>query len=287
MPVLKNKTQGQYVNVYKEILKNPSLNLRDRGMVVTLLSLPDNWDFNIAGLAKILPDGKCCIRASLDRLEQLGYLTKEQDRTEKGTFGRNILEIHETPLSGFLLTGNQVTDKPTTVNRTQYNNNKLNNKECITNQSINHQCEEDGMIDDIAIIKDLIAENIRLNDFYEIAGDRKAEMEMIREIYDTICDVVCFPRETMVIKGTTYPWQVVKAQFMKLKSVHISNLLGRLIDNRLEIKNMEAYLVSTLYSESISGTLKDQADLHDDYLRYLRGNPYENMKVERRENVGK
>ena len=36
MPVFKNKTQGQYVNVYKDILKNHSLSLRDRGMVVTL-----------------------------------------------------------------------------------------------------------------------------------------------------------------------------------------------------------------------------------------------------------
>ena len=31
MPVFKNKTQGQYVNVYKDILKNHSLSLRDRG----------------------------------------------------------------------------------------------------------------------------------------------------------------------------------------------------------------------------------------------------------------
>jgi len=54
MPVFKNKTQGQYVNVYKDILKNHSLSLRDRGMVVTLLSLPDNWEFTISGLSKII-----------------------------------------------------------------------------------------------------------------------------------------------------------------------------------------------------------------------------------------
>ena len=56
MPVFKNKTQGQYVNVYKDILKNHSLSLRDRGMVVTLLSLPDNWEFTISGLSKIISD---------------------------------------------------------------------------------------------------------------------------------------------------------------------------------------------------------------------------------------
>ena len=73
MPVFKNKTQGQYVNVYKDILENHSLSLSDRGMVVTLLSLPDNWEFTISGLSKIIPDGKSSIRASLTHLEELGY----------------------------------------------------------------------------------------------------------------------------------------------------------------------------------------------------------------------
>ena len=80
------------------------------------------------------------------------------------------------------------------------------------------------------------------------------------------------------IMDTSYPWQVVKSQFLKLKPVHIANLLERLMDNSLEIKNMESYLISTLYAESLSGTLKEQADLHDDYLRYLRGNPYQNIQ---------
>lgn len=90
---------------------------------------------------------------------------------------------------------------------------------------------------------------------------------------------MCFPREQITIKGTSYPWKVVKSQFLKLKPVHIANLLERLVDNSLEIKNMESYLISTLYAESLSGTLKEQADLHDDYLRYLRGNPYQNYTM--------
>ena len=56
LAVLKNKTQGLYVNVSKEILTDKSLSLRDRGMMVTVLSLSDNWDFNVRGFAKILPD---------------------------------------------------------------------------------------------------------------------------------------------------------------------------------------------------------------------------------------
>lgn len=285
MPVFKNKTQGQYVNIYKDILKDNALSLRDRGLVVTLLSLPDNWEFSISGLSKIIPDGKSAIRASLTHLEELGYLSREQERAERGKFGRNIIEIHEKPVvpqSDFRSTekrfaDNPVTDNPSAENRTQYINNKYNNNKVNNNQSIHHQDVKEGLTD-IAQVKKVVAENIHLEEFYEVAGDDRSEQEMIRELYDTICDVVCFPRENMTIKGTSYPWQVVKSQFMKLKPVHISNLLKRLMDNRLEIKNMESYLISTLYTESLSGILKEQADLHDDYLRYLRGNPYGNIR---------
>ena len=39
IPVLKNKTQGNYVNVYKGIVFDKGLSLKDRGMLLTLLSL--------------------------------------------------------------------------------------------------------------------------------------------------------------------------------------------------------------------------------------------------------
>ena len=112
MPVFKNKTQGQYVNVYKDILKNHSLSLRDRGMVVTLLSLPDNWEFTISGLSKIIPDGKSSIRASLTHLEELGYISRTQERAECGKFGKIAIEIHELQLHRCLIFGKRRNRKP-------------------------------------------------------------------------------------------------------------------------------------------------------------------------------
>lgn len=80
MPILKNKTPGSFVMIGKDILKNTDLKLVDRGMLATLLSLPDKWDFSIVGLAKILPEGKSAIQTSLSRLEHSGYLTRTQER---------------------------------------------------------------------------------------------------------------------------------------------------------------------------------------------------------------
>jgi hypothetical protein len=151
--VFKNKTQGRYVNVSKGILENKSLSLRDRGMLVTLLSLPDNWDFSIAGLTKILPDGKSSVSASLDRLIQLGYVIKKQERTSLGKFGINIIEVNETPkfqvgkpssnrpLAENRVTDNLLTEKPTAENKSQLSNKEVNSNKVINNRVIRKESE--------------------------------------------------------------------------------------------------------------------------------------------------
>ena len=154
MAVLKNKTQGLYVNVSKEILTDKNLSLRDRGMLVTVLSLSDNWDFNVRGFAKILPDGVDGIGASIKELTERGYLTRGQERSEGGKFGRNIIEVHQTPQQPCRekpYTVKSVTEKPYTAepyteNPRQVINNKVNNKQVMNNGVNNHQSinQEDG-----------------------------------------------------------------------------------------------------------------------------------------------
>lgn len=68
--------------------------------------------------------------------------------------------------------------------------------------SINHSDESEGKKDTEQLRK-FVAENIKLKQFYEVAEGNASEQEMIREIYDTICDIVCFPREQITIKGTS------------------------------------------------------------------------------------
>ena len=123
--------------------------------------------------------------------------------------------------------------------------------------------------------RNLIAVNIHL-DWLKDAASTHGEKEvlMVDEIYETICDMVCNPRDKVTIKNTDYPWTSVKSQFLKLNYQHIANILNRIVDVDLKIKNMNAYLISTLYTESMSGVLAEEAELHDDYLKYLRGQPY-------------
>ena len=65
--------------------------------------------------------------------------------------------------------------------------------------SINHLDESEGETDTEQLRK-FVAENIKLEQFYKLAEGNASEQEMIREIYDTICDVVCFPRKQITTK---------------------------------------------------------------------------------------
>ena len=135
--------------------------------------------------------------------------------------------------------------------------------------------EKERSIKNTQTYRKLIADNISLDYLLDSARRHSpAEVEMVNEIYDTICDMVCFPRETVIIKKAARPWEVVKSQFLKLKYDHVANVLNRIIDQDLHIRNMKDYLVTTLYEESMSGTLSLEASLHDAELKILRGQPY-------------
>ena len=132
MPVLKNKTQGNFTMISNGILRNKDLHLKERGLLVTLIGLPDKWDFSINGLVAILPDGKDKIKTGLQELEKMGYITRYQERKEGGAFGPEVLEIHEipavSPRADFPHTDNPSTGKPSAENQTQYNNKEYKTK---------------------------------------------------------------------------------------------------------------------------------------------------------------
>lgn len=281
MAVLRNKTKREnFLIVSKIFLQDKELSLVERGLLATMHSLPDDWDFSIEGMTKILSDGKSRISSALDGLIKKGYVSREQSKSQDGKFGKNYIVINERPLPEKPSTENpptviSVAEKPTPDNPPQYNTNEYSINECNNNQSINPDGTETDGESECNSYRKLIADNIKLTWLMEIAKDHSSdEVKMVQEIYDVICDMVCYPREKVEIKGTTYPWNAVKSRFLKLRYEHIADILNRIVDADLGIKNMQSYLISTLYSASLTGNIEIQSRLHDDYLKFLRGQPY-------------
>lgn len=131
------------------------------------------------------------------------------------------------------------------------NQNNLIEDKIIENQS-NHL--PPGEPDGAAVVRAVVADNINLQYLLDTRRRQgKNEEEMVREVYDMICDMVMKPRPFVKIKDRNIQWAVVKSRFMKLKSRHVTNVLDRIADQKHGIKNMQSYLVTALYMESLSG----------------------------------
>ena len=124
--IQKEKPTGNFTQISNGIFKDTRLNLTDRGLLTTLISLPPTWEFSVEGMAAILPDGRGRIRNSLKRLEVLGYVKIIQDRNTGGRFKKNLLIVNDDagpPFTENPQTVNPQTGKRPSGNGTQYKNN--------------------------------------------------------------------------------------------------------------------------------------------------------------------
>ncbi len=79
---------------------------------------------------------------------------------------------------------------------------------------------------------------------YDNEGDR----EMFRELFEIIRDVVCVIRPYVKISGNEYPYELVRERFLKLRSSHLEYVMRCMKENNKKIKNINAYMIATLYN---------------------------------------
>jgi hypothetical protein len=100
MPILRvQKHRHNYVIMDKSGLEDDRLSYRARGLLAALLAKPDDWDINLARLAKPKRgEGRKALLAAMRELEQYGYADKQLQRDEKtGKLRGYVTFIYETP----------------------------------------------------------------------------------------------------------------------------------------------------------------------------------------------
>lgn len=101
--------------------KEKKMSLKAKGLLSLMLSLPDNWDYSVKGLAKLSKDGKDSVMSGLKELEAFGYLVRNQLFTEAGHFDGYEYVIFEMPQSIQPKSENPKTEKTDTENTQQLN----------------------------------------------------------------------------------------------------------------------------------------------------------------------
>ena len=139
MAIFRKVKKTDYTIIDNNIFKNQKLSLKGKGMICTMLSLPDNWNFSEDGLTALSNDGKASIRSTLQELMELGYLVRTRNRDDKGILRDYVYTIYEEPILDIQKQVEPTCDypkleKPTLENRKTYkelNNKELNNKKEI------------------------------------------------------------------------------------------------------------------------------------------------------------
>lgn len=91
---IKNKN---YTVMSNHHLQNPNLSLKAMGLMSKILSLPEDWQYSVKGLAAYCKDGYESVRTALLELEAEGYLIRRTIRGERGKIAGTEYIFRETP----------------------------------------------------------------------------------------------------------------------------------------------------------------------------------------------
>ena len=97
MAVFRIEKNRDFTIMSNHHLRNQALSLKAKGLQSMMLSLPESWDFTLAGLAHICQDGISSVRSGVAELERHGYLTRRRIREANGQLSDIEYTIHEIP----------------------------------------------------------------------------------------------------------------------------------------------------------------------------------------------
>lgn len=136
MAVFRVERNTGYTVMSNHHLRNKELSLKAKGLLSQMLSLPEDWDYTLAGLSYINRESIDAIRTAVWELEKAGYITRRQGRDEKGKMTAIEYTIYEQPQPPELdcpVLENPTADNPTTENPTSENPMQLNKDISRTN----------------------------------------------------------------------------------------------------------------------------------------------------------
>ena len=276
MAVFRIEKTRDYTVMSNYHLRDRSLSLKAKGLLSLMLSLPEDWDYTMKGLARICKDGIDSISGGIRELETHGYLVRARVRNENGQLGSieyTILEqpkepaqtpapVREKPIRENPIQVKPMLDAPIQENPAQLNKEESSNypsRTDLSNTEISspipssppaprERTGQDGMRKQESY-RALILENI---EYDVLPQNAQLDKNRLDELVELIVDTVCSNREMICVAGDDYPAEVVRSRFLKLNASHIEYVLDRMRENTTYVRNIKKYLLAALYNAPVT-----------------------------------
>jgi predicted transcriptional regulator len=116
--------ENPYVMVNKQFVNDKNLSWKAKGILLYLLSLPDNWEVNAKELQVHSSDGKDSLSKGIQELISCGYIEREKTKNKSGRFDGWSYTVCEVS------TENRLSD----FGKTDYGKSATNNNEILNNK---------------------------------------------------------------------------------------------------------------------------------------------------------
>ena len=288
MAVFRVERTHDYTVMSNHHLRDKNLSLKAKGLLSQMLSLPEDWDYTLGGLAYINKESRDAIRSAVRELEAAGYIQRRQTVDEHGRFSSNEYVIYEHPIvsqpslektttesehpihavyetnpcdsddfvcspsSDKPLSKNPPADKTLSGIPTQINTDIQTKDPQITDQSITDSFHSYESMRSEPILLDTYAayrELIRENINYDVLCHQLPDdIDMINEIVELITETVSCNRSVTRVGKTDYSHDLVRSRLLKLDDEHIRFVIHCLKSNKTQIRCIRQYLLTALFN---------------------------------------
>lgn len=250
MAVFRVKRKRNFTVMSNCHLRDKTISLKAKGLLSQMLSLPDDWDYTLRGLAGINREQLDAVRSAVRELEAAGYVERVRRRSG-GKLGGTEYNVYEEPHVPAGKTEKPALEKPaleepalekpTLENPTQLNTD-LPNKEKQKIDSTNFL--PSGRREEVEELRREILDQI---DFPWLAGRHPDDLDALREMAELLLEIRCSRRRRLTVAGEDFPAELVQGRFASLTGEHVEFVLDCLKRNTSDIRSIRAYLLAALF----------------------------------------
>ena len=149
------KESGNFVTIHKGFIQDSNLSWKAKGLLLYLLSRPDDWQIYETELIKHTSDGLSSLKSGIKELEKTGYIERKRKRDDKGRLKEYEYEVFEQPYHmrnsyvgktnvGNSNVGKTYVGKSHTTNNNSTYNDLTNNNSTNNNSNVFNFYQENG-----------------------------------------------------------------------------------------------------------------------------------------------
>lgn len=277
MSVFRVERNRNYTVMSNYHLRDRRLSLKAKGLLSQMLSLPEDWDYTLGGLAQINREKIDAIRAAVRELENAGYIVRSRERDVKGRLRGADYVIYEQPqtqppvLDSPMLENpmleNPMLDFPTSENPTQLNKDKQNKELQNTDSLPFRAMQEENSSAYLPAETDTdltpttpadVRDQIELDKLCLQSPD---DAPLYQEIAGLLADTLASGRKTIRVSGMDLPGSTVRRRLHQLTSEHVRFVVEGLKQNRTQVRNPKQYILAALFNAPVSMYAKTALDV--------------------------